>query len=415
MVWQQRGCRTILREWNAAAIAWPASPVGAPHSPNKISEKYMQRLTEIEPQREAASQEKSGGIARIAIAVLALAATFAVIWLGFIFLRGNISSLPKILTTVIAIVWGVGGVALLFISANYLVEQLTPSVRDFLRPFIFVGPAVFMMGWFLLLPTLRTFYLSLLNGDSSQFVGLSNYIFAFTDRSMLESFRNNVLWMVFGTAGCVVFGLVIAVLADRSKFETLAKSLIFMPMAISFVGAGVIWRFIYYYSPPGEEQIGLLNAIMQGLGGQPQAWTSLLQPWNNLFLIVIMIWLQTGFAMVIFSSAIKSIPVDIIEAARVDGASEWQVFGQIMIPTIRSTIITVTTTIVIFSLKIFDVVIVMTGGQYGTQVIATTFYRQFFTNRDFGRGASIAIVLLVAVSPVIIYNLRQLGRQEGFK
>lgn len=373
----------------------------------------MQRSTGIEP--GAVRAQRGIDFGRLGLAILALAVTFALIWLGFIFLRDSQNTLPKIVSTLVAIVWGVGGVAALFFSANLLVEQLSDGAKAFLRPFIFVGPAVFMLGWFLFLPTLRTFYLSLFSSDSTSFVGLDNYIYAFTDRSMLESFRNNLLWMVFGTAGCVIFGLVIAVLADRSKFETVAKALIFMPMAISFVGAGVIWRFIYYYAPPGQPQIGLLNAIVVGLGGEPQAWTSLIQPWNNFFLIVIMIWLQTGFAMVIFSSAIKAIPTDILEASRVDGATEWQVFFQIMLPAIQSTLITVTTTIVIFSLKIFDIVIVMTGGQYGTQVIATQFYRQFFINRDFGRGAAIAIVLLLAVTPVIIYNLRQLNKQEGFR
>lgn len=372
----------------------------------------MARVTEVEPQRQAMG---SGRVGQLALAIVALAVTFAGIWFGFIFLRDNQATAPKLLTTIIAIVWGVGGVAALFFSANLLIEQFGDSLKSFLRPFVFVGPAVFMLGWFLFLPTLRTLYLSFFNNDSTQFVGLENYIFAFTDRAMLESFLNNLIWMIFGTAGCVILGLLIAVLADRSKFESVAKALIFLPMAISFVGAGVIWRFVYYYSPPGEPQIGLLNAIITGLGGEPQAWTSLFQPWNKLFLVVIMIWLQTGFAMVIFSSAIKGIPTDIIEAARVDGASEVQTFFNIIIPSIQSTIITVTTTIIIFSLKIFDVVIVMTGGQYGTHVIATQFYRQFFTNRDFGRGAAIAIVLLIAVTPVIVYNLRQLSKQEGFR
>lgn len=374
----------------------------------------MQPLTEIEPQHQAGAGQ-GGRVGRIAVGLLALAATLAFIWIGFDYLRDNQTSLPKIITTLMAIIWGVGGVAALFGVSNYLIEQFSDTLKQYLRPFIFVGPAIFMLGWFLFLPTLRTLYLSFLSADSSRFVGLDNYIFAFTDRTMMTTFRNNLLWMIFGTAGCVIFGLVIAVLADRSKFENLAKALIFMPMAISFVGASVIWRFIYYYAPPGAPQIGLLNAIVLGLGGEPQAWTSLLQPWNNLFLIVIMIWLQTGFAMVIFSSAIKAISTEIIEAARVDGASELQVFFQIMIPAIQGTIITVTTTIVIFSLKIFDVVIVMTGGQFGTDVIATQFFRQFFVNRDFGRGAAIAIVLLIAVSPVIVYNLRQANKQEGFR
>jgi alpha-glucoside transport system permease protein len=374
----------------------------------------MQPSTKIESQRKAADSQ-GPQVGRMLVGLLALVATLAFIWLGFVFLRGSQEALPKIATTLLAIVWGVGGVAALFVTANYLAEQFPDAVKQYLRPFIFVGPAVFLLGWFLFLPTLRTLYLSFLNSDSTRFIGLDNYIYAFTDRAMLVTFRNNLLWVVFGTAGCVVFGLLVAVLADRSKFENLAKALIFMPMAISFVGASVIWRFIYYYAPPGAPQIGLLNAVVIGLGGEPQAWTSLFQPWNNLLLIVIMIWLQTGFAMVIFSSAIKAISTEIIEAARVDGANELQVFFQIMIPAIRNTIIAVTTTIVIFSLKIFDVVIVMTGGQFGTDVIATQFYRQLFTSRDFGRGAAIAIVLLIAVSPVIFYNLRQVNKQEGFR
>lgn len=373
----------------------------------------MQPRTETKPQQRAATEQSKTG--QILLAILALVATFAVLWLGFGFLRDYQKTLPKIATTIIAIIWGVGSVAALFASANFLVEQFNDQIKNAVRPFIFIGPAVFLLGWFLFLPVLRTLWMSLFNSDSTQFVGLTNYVYAFTERTMLEAFRNNLLWMIFGTAGCVFFGLIVAVLADRSKFETLAKSLIFMPMAISFVGAGVIWRFMYYYAPPGATQIGLFNAVATSLGGQPVAWTSLIQPWNNLFLILIMIWLQTGFAMVVFSSAIKGISTDIIEASRVDGANEWQVFVQIMIPAIQSTIITVTTTILIFSLKIFDIVIVMTGGQYGTEVVATKFYREFGVNRNFGQGAAIAIVLLIAVSPVIYYNLRQLGKQEGFK
>jgi len=217
-----------------------------------------------------------------------------------------------------------------------------------------------------------------------------------------------------GTTLSVVFGLLIAVLADRSKFERLAKSLVFLPMAISMVGAGVVWNFIYEVKDLGDPQIGLLNAIVVAFGGTPQAWTALIQPWNNLFLIVIMVWLQTGYAMVIFSAAIKGIPGELIEAARIDGATEIQVFFRIMIPYIQGTIITVTTTILIFSLKIFDVVWVMTGGQFGTHVIATQFYRQYFTNRNFGYGSTIAIILFLAVIPVMVYNLRQLREQEAF-
>ena len=227
-------------------------------------------------------------------------------------------------------------------------------------------------------------------------------------------FRNNLLWLVFGTAFTVIAGLLIAVLADRSKFEGAAKSMIFLPMAISFVGAGVIWNFIYAVRPIDAPQIGLLNAIYVGMfHGQPEAWTAFFQPWNNFFLILVEVWLQTGFAMVLFSAAIKGIPAEILEAACVDGANEIQLFFSIMLPTIAGTIVTVSTTIVIFTLKIFDVVWVMTGGNFGTSVIGTEFYRQYFTYNQNGTGSAIAVVLFIAVIPVMVYNLRQFARREA--
>ncbi len=351
-------------------------------------------------------------VGRILISLIVPIVTFVVLWQGFLFLRD--SNAPKLVIALVAIVWGVGGVALLYGVANWVVERMSEHWRSHLQPFIFVGPAVAILIWYLALPTLRTFWFSLLDRESVNFVGLQNYVAVLTDRGMQEAFRNNLLWMVVGASLSVVLGLVIAVLADRSNFDRIAKSLIFLPMAISMVGAGVIWNFIYEVRDVADPQIGLLNAIVVGLGGQPQAWTSLIQPWNNLFLIVIVVWLQTGFAMVLFSAAIKGIPAEILEAARVDGAKELQVFFSIMIPSIMSTIITVTTTVVIFTLKIFDVVIVMTGGQFGTEVIATQFYRQYFSNRNFGFGSAIAVILLVAVIPVMIYNLRRFREQEAF-
>lgn len=353
-------------------------------------------------------------IGRILISIFVPALTFVVLWRGFIFLRD--SNAPKVVIAAVAIVWGVGGVALLYLVSNWLIEQLSPVWMQRLQPFVFVGPAVAILVWYLALPTVRTFWVSLFGPNSQEFVGLKNYIAVFTKRTMWEAFRNNLMWLAFGATSAVVLGLIIAVLADRSKFESLAKSLIFMPMAISLVGASVIWNFIYAVRPSGDPQIGLLNAIVTALGGQPRAWTvwTEIQPWNNLFLIVIMVWLQTGYAMVLFSAAIKGIPEELLEAARVDGATEVQIFFRIMIPYIMGTIITVGTTIVIFTLKIFDIVLVMTGGQYGTEVIATQFYRQYFSNRNFGFGSAIAIVLLIAVIPVMIYNLRQFGEREAF-
>jgi alpha-glucoside transport system permease protein len=352
---------------------------------------------------------------------------FYVLYVGFIFLRD--SQAPRGIIALVAIVWGVGGVALLYWVFNSLVERLPDALRTRLLPFVFVGPGMAILAWYLAIPALRTFWISLFSRDgpeaglgffrllaSDSFVGLRNYLAVFTDQLMLQSFRNNLMWIVFGSTFSVVFGLVIAVLADRSSFEKVAKSLIFLPMAISFVGAGIIWNFIYEYRPAGQAQIGLLNQIVVALGGTPQAWPQWVDiaPWNNLFLIVIVIWLQAGFAMVLFSAALKGIPDELLEASRIDGANEIQIFFRIMMPHISGTIVSVWTTIVIFTLKIFDVVWVMTGGQFGTHVIATQFYRQSFTNRNSGFGSAIAIVLLITVVPVMIYNLRQFRKREAF-
>jgi alpha-glucoside transport system permease protein len=354
---------------------------------------------------------------RIALAILIPLIAFFILYQGFLFLReGNA---PKWLITIIAIVWGVGGVAALYWIFNWLVEMLPDQWTARLQPFVFIGPAIAILTWYLAVPTVRTFIISLFDRDGLQgaFVALNNYVAVFTDRLMLEAFRNNILfWMAIATPLTVGFGLLVAVLADRSRYERVAKSLIFMPMAISFVGASVIWNFVYEVKPADAPQIGLLNAVVVGLGGEPQAWTAYtaIAPFNNLFLVIIVLWLQAGFAMTLFSAALKGIPEEIMEAARVDGATEIQVFFRIMIPYIMGTIITVTTTIVIFTLKIFDVVWVMTGGQFGTEVISTQFYRQSFVARNAGFGSAIAIVLFVAVIPVMIYNLRQFRESEAF-
>ncbi len=372
----------------------------------------MQRTTEFSPQPPTGSTAQTMSVGRFFVALLGLIVTLAILWLGFLFLRSTTAS--QFVVAIVALIWGVGGVALLFTVANMLVESLPNIWTRRIQPYVFAGPAVALLTAFLAIPTLLTLRLSFLDASSTNFVGINNYIAVFTDRLMLQAFRNNLLWLVLGTGVCVVLGLLIAVLADRSGFETVAKSLIFMPLAISFVGAGVIFRFIYAYSPPGEPQIGLFNAILTAFGGEPVAWLQTSPPWNNFWLVLVMIWMYTGFGMVVFSAALKGVPEDILEAARVDGATELQSFFRIIIPYIMGTIITVTTTTAIFTLKIFDIVMVMTGGQYGTEVVATQFYRQFFSSRNFGFGSTIAIVLFIAVLPVMFYNLRQLRKQEGF-
>lgn len=378
-------------------------------------------------QNQSLAERAVSLIGRVLLAVAIPLIAFYVLYLGFLFLRD--SNAPQIVITLVAIVWGVGGVAILYWIFNDLVERLPDAWKTRLLPFVFVGPAMAILAWYLAIPTLRTFWISLFSRDgppdglnffqligSDAFVGLNNYVAVFTQDLMLEALRNNLMWIVFGSTSSVAFGLVIAVLADRSRFEKTAKSFIFLPMAISFVGASIIWNFIYEFRPAGQPQVGLLNAIVTGLGGTPQAWPQWVDiaPWNNLFLIVIVIWLQAGYCMVLFSAALKGIPEELLEAGRIDGANEFQIFFRIMIPYIRGTIIAVWTTVVIFTLKIFDVVWVMTGGQFGTHVIATQFYRQSFTNRNSGFGSAIAIVLLIAVIPVMYYNLKQFREQEAF-
>ena len=357
------------------------------------------------------------GFVRAVVALLPLLISLAILTWGFFFIRDlqtGASVAPQLVLVVLAIIWGVGGTVLLFTTANFFVEQLPDEWTQRLQPFIFVGPALIMLSWALVIPAIRTIIASFFGTSSKDFVGLKNYFYVFTNPTMLDVFRNTLLWIVFGASFTVAIGLLVAVLADRSRFENVAKGLVFLPMAISFVGAGVIWNFVYAVRPVGVPQIGLLNAIVTAFGGKPEAWTASFQPWNNFFLIAIVIWLQTGFAMVLFSAAIKGVPHEILEAAKVDGATEIQTFFLIMIPQIMGTIITVTTTVVIFSLKIFDVVWVMTGGQYGTSVIATEFYRQYFTYNNNGVGSTIAVILFIAVVPVMIYNLRQFAKRQVF-
>jgi len=373
-------------------------------------------------------------ILRILFAIAIPLIAFWVLYQGFVFLRDG--DAPKAVIVLVAIIWGVGGVAALYWIFNWLVEQMPGEWTARLQPFVFVGPAMAILIWYLTLPVYRTFWLSLFDRDgfptgfsvfkpwtwptaiqSSSFVGFENYINLFTDRLLQEALRNNIMWIVFGSTLSVVIGLLVATLADRSKSERVSKTLIFLPMAISFVGAGVIWNFMYEVRPPGEAQIGVFNAIVVAFGGDPHPWDKwvAIAPWNNLFLILIVIWLQTGFSMVLFSAALKGIPEELMEAGRIDGASEVRIFFNIMLPYIRPTVITVWTTIVIFTLKIFDVVWVMTGGQFGTHVIATQFYRLSFTARNSGVGSAIAIILLLTVVPVLAYNLRQFReQQEGF-
>jgi alpha-glucoside transport system permease protein len=324
--------------------------------------------------------------------------------------------MARIMEGVIAVVVALGGTIVLFWALNKLVEQFPSRWEHRLRPYVFVGPALIIVGVIILYPALRTIYLSFFDARSDNFVGMDNYVVLATDRDLRSALFNNLLWIVFVPTISVAIGLVVAVLADRLRPtpEKVTKSLIFMPMAISFVGASTIWGFIYVWRPEGQDQIGLLNAMWTAVGGSPQTWLQFSTLRTNSFLLmVILIWLQAGFAMVLMSAAIKNVPEDTIEAARIDGGNEIQIFFRVVIPQIRSTIMVVLTTIVILVLKVFDVVFVLTGGRFDTDLVAVRFIRELFTFREFGRAAAIVVVLMLATIPVMIYNIKQFREQEA--
>jgi len=413
--------------------------------------------------------------------------------------------LDQVLYALGAIVVGGGVMAFYFYGSNWLLDTLLrdrvepdgrvlesrENQREAIRPWLFVGPALLVLGLYLVYPAIQTVILSFGDKDGNieitrttypeevnalrlnyiqnptqervdeiraqlaeiypaaadvdlgdleqyentravietlltesgvelgtEFVLFRNYEWAFFEEGapqFWESVRNNILWLLVPVVSTAL-GLLIAVLADRVRWGTIAKSLIFMPMAISFVGASVIWKFVYDANLPNPgqpipNQIGVLNAIVVALGGQPQDWIAL-EPWNNFFLMVILIWGQTGFAMVLLASALRGVPEETLEAARIDGASEIQVFFRIMIPQILSTILVVMTTITILVLKVYDIVAAMTNGQFGTQILANQQYNEAFRAFNDGRGSMLATIIMVAVIPILIWNLRQYRKQE---
>ncbi len=331
------------------------------------------------------------------------------------------------MSTLSAVLVAAGTLAFYFIGSNWLLDRLfkdrvQPDGTSAgnhaqwgaaIRPWLFVGPALLLISIFLVYPMIQTIIYSFFNAQSSTFVGLRNYIWAVSDPGFIQAITNNLLWLLLVPITSTALGLLIAVLADNIAWGTIAKSLIFMPMAISFVGASVIWKFVYDYRGPDAQQIGILNAFVVSIGGRPQAWIA--TPfWNNFFLMAILIWIQTGFAMIVLSAALRGVPEDTLEAAQVDGANPIQIFFRITIPQITGTILVVLTTITIVVLKVFDIVLAMTNGQWGTEVLANLMYNWMFrSGGDFGRGSTIAIVIMLAVLPIMIWNIRRYRSEEA--
>ncbi|HEV7763165.1 MAG TPA: sugar ABC transporter permease [Acidimicrobiales bacterium] len=349
-----------------------------------------------------------------ALAVLIVACV--VLWWAIDFLRDP-GDASRLLVVAVAVVVGVGGVFALFYGMDRAVNVLPEKLREGVRPYVFVGPALVLLSVFLVYPVINTIVVSFKDRNGDAFVGFDNYKFVFEDESLLRSIRNTAAWIVVVPLFGVSIGLLFATLADRlRRGEAVAKSVIFLPMAISLAGATVTFGLIYSFRPEGfGTNVGLLNGIKQGLGQSPTPWLQE-TPWNNFLLMVIMIWIQTGFAMVVLSAAIKSVPDEIIEAARIDGASELQVFRRIVIPSILPTIVVVTTYMVINALKVFDIVFVSGNAETSqTEVIAERMITWSFRRHDAGVGAAIAVILFLAVIPVMLWNIRRFRAEEAIR
>ncbi len=305
--------------------------------------------------------------------------------------------------------------------SNFVLDFISHSknhnlkYENLIRVIIFIAPAFLVLFVFILFPVFETIRLSFFDKFGREFIGWDNYIWAINDPNFRRSILNNLGWLMIVPTLSTFFGLVIANLTDRIWWGPIAKSIIFMPMAISFVGAGVIWKFIYDYRGADDQQIGLLNAIVVFLGMEPQAWLTI-AVWNNLFLMAIMIWIQTGLALVIFSAALRAIPSETLEAARIDGASELRIFWSIIIPFLERTILVIWTIITILVLKVFDIIYAMTNGEWQTEVLANLMYDWMFRGGgDSGRGSVLAFCIMIGVIPILVWNLYRHRQEQKYE
>lgn len=309
--------------------------------------------------------------------------------------------LPKLLWLVIGIAAFLAVIGVLLV----LVDRGPKTRRDYWQAMCFLGPAALLLLVGLVYPAIRTTFLSFMNGPSTAWVGLDNYVWMFTQPEILVVLANTLLWVLLAPLLATGIGLTYAVLVDRARYESFAKSLIFLPMAISFVGAGIIWKFVYAFRQAETDQIGLLNQVVVWAGGEPRQWL-LAAPLNTLLLIVVLVWVQAGFAMVVQSAAIKAIPSELVEAARIDGVSGWQLFWHITLPSIWPTVTVVLITISVQTLKVFDIVRTMTGGNFDTSVMANEMYNQAFRYNEYGKGSALAVFLFVLVVPLVAVQIR---------
>ena len=327
--------------------------------------------------------------------------------------------MKDLLTALLAVSAGIAITALIYWVMNKLVHLFPENLKKKIEPYVFIGPVLFLIGLFIIVPTIQSIRLSFMEEEidgSTTFIGLQNFRDLFTEDYFPNMVVNNLMWIAIVPILTVSIGLAIAQFANNvgTRAEKIFKSIFFMPMTISFVSAAVIWRYIYAYAPEGQDQVGLLNTLWMKLGGDPQAWFQIEAfRFNNLLLMVILIWLSAGYAMVLLSAAIKSVPEDTLEAGRVDGANTGQIFFRIVLPQIWPTAVAVFITVLIGAMKIFDIVLAMTGGNYNTTVLAQTFYLEYFLYGNTGKAMAAVVILIMAIVPVMVYQVRHYRKFEA--
>lgn len=322
----------------------------------------------------------------------------------------------KLINAILTVVAGIGVALVLYWVLNKLAELLPGKWEDRLKPYLYILPAVAMIALYVVYPGIQTIVYSFANAQSTQFVGTQNYTKLLSSSGFRDTVLTTLVWVIVAPLAAVLLGLLVATLVDRLRpgGEKTAKTIVFFPMAISAVGAATVWRFVYAYAPAGQPQVGIQNAIITGLGFDPVAWLEQRQYYlNTMFLIIMFLWAQVGFSMVLLSAAIKGVPTDTVEAARVDGANERQVFRRVIFPQIMPTVVTVYVTVIIGVMKLFDIVYVMTNGSFNTNVLATSFFNELFTNFNNGAAAAIVVILMLFVIPVMIFQVRQFRLQEA--
>lgn len=323
-------------------------------------------------------------------------------------------------TTLLGVIEAVGGFVAILAIVFVVAERATGRLQKPLALIICLGPALFLVALGLVIPAITTINNSFTNQQflgqqKVKYIGLKNYIYAFTDPATQQTILRTVLWLLIVPAVSVGVGLLVALLVDRMKHPSAAKTMVFLPTAISFVGASVIWRYVYDYKDPSLPQTGLLSQVAISVGWRnPPNWM-LSSPLNTFLMMVILIWIQAGFAMVVLGAALKAIPEEVVESARMDGASGWRLFSTIQVPMIRGTIVVVLTTVMITTLKVFDIVFTMTNGNFDTDILARRMFSDMFVTSQVGRGSALAVILFIAVVPLIFYNVRVLRREREIR